>query len=222
MKLVLKVSGEVFPYNNLEHSLADFSEFIDSLIKNKHEVCIVVGGGNLFRGRDHKDMDEIARDTIGMLASVINALYIYDSLEKQHIPVILSTPFTFPNLINHYQEDDLIKKYRDSVIIFGGGSGKTGVSTDTKCFETAKLFNADMIIKLTNVDGIYDKDPKINNDAKILKNVSYDEVIKNNLQVIDLNMIEACKINNIKIKIMNYKDKDLIFSDEIGSIIGGE
>lgn len=220
MKLVLKVSGEVFSDNNLEHSLADFSEFIYSIIKNNHEVCIVVGGGNLFRGRDHKDMDVIARDTIGMLSSVINALYIYDNLIKHHISTIISTPFTFSNLINHYQEDDLIKKYRDTVIIFGGGSGKTGVSTDTKCFEVAKLFNADMIVKLTNVDGVYDKDPKMNSDAKILKNVSYDDIIKNNLQIMDLNMIEACKINNIKIKVMNYKNKDLIFNDEIGSIIG--
>lgn len=220
MKLVLKISGEILDINNLEESKRNFSSFIEKLINNNHQIAIVIGGGNIFRGRDNLHMNEVNRDTIGMLASVMNSLHLHDILTRNNIPAIISTPFHLNNLIPFYNEDDLINNFNNKVLIFGGGIGKTGVSTDTKCFEVAKLLNADMIVKLTNVDGIYDKDPHKYTDAKFIKNISFDEVIKNGLNVLDLGIIEACKINNIKIKIMNYKDKNEILNNDIGSIIG--
>lgn len=220
MKLVLKISGEVLDLNKLEESKNNFLNFIEKLIKDNHQIAIVIGGGNLFRGRENLHMNEVNRDTIGMLASVSNALHLHDVLIRNNIPTIISTPFHLNNLIPFYNEDNLINSYNNKVIIFGGGIGKIGVSTDTKCFEVSKLLNADMIVKLTNVDGIYDKDPHKYNDALFIKNISYDEVIKRKINVLDLGIIEACKINNIKIKVMSYKDKDNILNDDIGSIIG--
>ena len=220
MKLVLKVSGEILDLKNLEKSKEDFSLFIKKLKDNGHQISVIIGGGNLFRGRENLHMLELNRDTIGIFASVTNALHIHDILLRNKIPAIVSTPFNLNNLIPYYSEEELINKIGDYVIIFGGGIGKIGVSTDTKCFEVAKLFNADMIVKLTNVNGIYDKDPKRNLGASFIKRISYDEVIEKDIKVIDLGIIEACKINNIKIKVMNYKDKDEILNDNVGSIIG--
>lgn len=215
MKVVLKVSGELL--NNIEV----LNSLIDNInkLKDSNKIAIVIGGGNYFRGRDHLDMKELNRDTIGMLASVMNSLTLDNYFSDKNIPSIVSTPFTFPNLLEDYSDDDLLRLYEDNIIIFGGGIGKCGVSTDTKCFEVAKLLNADMIIKLTNVDGVYDKDPNKYEDAKLLKNITFDQVLDNKLSVMDLGMIEACKINNIKIKVMNFNNIDNLLSDSEGSII---
>lgn len=215
MNVVLKVSGELLNnkdvLNNLINNIKKY--------KDNNKISIVVGGGNYFRGRDHLDMKELNRDTIGMLASVINSLTLDNYFTNNNIPSIISTPFIFPNLLNSYSNEDLLRLYEDHIIIFGGGIGKCGVSTDTKCFEVSKLLNASMIIKLTNVDGIYNKDPNKYEDATILKHLTYDEVLNNKLNVMDLGMIEACKINNIKIKVMNFNNIDNLFNDEEGSII---
>ncbi len=215
MKVVLKVSGELL--NNIEVLNSLISNV--NKLKDSNKIAIVIGGGNYFRGRDHLDMKELNRDTIGMLASVMNSLTLDNYFSNKNISSIVSTPFTFPNLLEDYSDDDLLRLYEDNIVIFGGGIGKCGVSTDTKCFEVAKLLNADMIIKLTNVDGVYDKDPNKYEDAKLLKNITFDQVLDNKLSVMDLGMIEACKINNIKIKVMNFNNIDNLLNDSEGSII---
>lgn len=222
MKLVLKISGEVLNNSDLKNSKKELASFIKLLVENNHHVAIVIGGGNLFRGRDHKDMDEINRDTIGMLASLINAFHIHDELSKMNVNSLISCPFNLNNLIPIYSNDKLIELFKDNVLIFGGGLGKTGISTDTKCFEVAKLLGVDTITKLTNVSGVYDKDPKLNNDARLLKRVSYDTILNNNLNIFDLGVIEACKLSNIKIRVLNYRDKEEIFNMEVGSVITNE
>lgn len=222
MKLVLKISGEVLNNSDLKNSKKELASFIKLLVENNHHVAIVIGGGNLFRGRDHKDMDEINRDTIGMLASLINAFHIHDELSKLNVNSLISCPFNLNNLIPIYSNDKLIELFKDNVLIFGGGLGKTGISTDTKCFEVAKLLGVDTITKLTNVSGVYDKDPKLNNDARLLKRVSYDTILNNNLNIFDLGVIEACKLSNIKIRVLNYRDKEEIFNMEVGSVITNE
>ena len=88
--------------------------------------------------------------------------------------------------------------------------------------EVAKLLSIDTITKLTNVSGVYDKDPKLNNDARLLKKVSYDTVINQHLNIFDLGVIEACKLSNIKIRVLNYQDKEEIFNMEVGSVITNE
>ena len=215
MRVVLKVSGELLSNKEVLNSLI---LNIKELIKN-NKIAIVIGGGNYFRGRDHLDMKELNRDTIGMLASVMNSLTLDNELYNNGISSVVDTPFTLPNLLKDYSSDELLRNYENNVIVFGGGIGKCGVSTDTKCFEVAKLLNADMIIKLTNVDGVYDKDPNKYSDSKLLKVLSYDDVLNNKLNVMDLGMIEACKINNIKIKVMNFNKIDNLLNSEEGSII---
>ena len=222
MKLVLKISGEVLKLDNLEKNKEELGNFIEKLVKENHQVAIIIGGGNLFRGREHLNMDELNRDTIGMLASLMNAFHIQDELSKNSIKSIISCPFNLNNLIPSYSNDRLRELYQNTVLIFGGGLGKTGISTDTKCFEVAKLLDVDTIIKLSNVKGIYDKDPKTNNDAKLLTKVTYDEVLENNLKIFDLGVLEACKLNNIKIRVLDYKDKNDIFDKEVGSVISNE
>ena len=222
MNLVLKVSGEVLNNNDLKNAKKELASFIKALVERGHHVAIVIGGGNLFRGRDHKDMAEVNRDTIGMLSSLINAFHIHDELGKMNVNSLISCPFNLNNLIPIYSNDKLIELFKDNVLIFGGGLGKTGISTDTKCFEVAKLLGIDTITKLTNVSGVYDKDPKLNNDARLLKKVSYDTVINQHLNIFDLGVIEACKLSNIKIRVLNYQDKEEIFNMEVGSVITNE
>ena len=107
MKLVLKISGEVLNNSDLKNSKKELASFIKLLVENNHHVAIVIGGGNLFRGRDHKDMDEINRDTIGMLASLINAFHIHDELSKLNVNSLISCPFNLNNLIPIYSNDKL-------------------------------------------------------------------------------------------------------------------
>lgn len=222
MKLVLKISGEVLKLANLNESKEELGSFIQQLVQDNHQVAIIIGGGNLFRGREHLDMNEVNRDTIGMLSSLINAFHIQDELIKREIKSVISCPFNLNNLIPTYSNEKLIELYQNNVLIFGGGLGKTGISTDTKCFEVAKLLDVDTIIKLSNVNGIYDKDPKTNSDAKFLKKVTYDEVLSNNLKIFDLGVLDACKLNNIKIRVLDYQDKNEIFNMEVGSVISNE
>ena len=159
-RIVLKISGEALKgeYNNVdEKKLQIILETVNILKKFNHKIAIVIGGGNYFRGREHTNMNAITRDTIGMLGTVMNALYLKDFLEKSNLKVIVSTPFTFPNLINNISDEELNQAYdNNDIIIFGGGVGKSGYSTDSGVILACSKLNSDFIIKMTNVDGVYD------------------------------------------------------------------
>lgn len=227
-KVILKISGEALKEdNNLVGSskLEIIKQTIDLLQKDKHQVGIVIGGGNFFRGREHPDMNKVTADTIGMLGTVMNALYLKDYLEKNKIKAVVSTPFTFPNLIPNYNKDVLNNFYEENtVIIFGGGVGKSGYSTDSGVIKAALILESDLIIKLTNVDGVYDSDPKKNKDAKKYDKITYEEVLKQKLEVMDEYAIKNCQEKSIKILVLNFLDYEKILDYfkgiQVGTIIG--
>ena len=133
-KIILKISGEALKDNIENVSKKNLNTVFEivNLLKNDHQIGIVIGGGNFFRGRSHEDMDKITRDTIGMLGTIINALYVKDYLENKNIKSIVSTPFQFPNLIQNYENEELKDLYNKGyIIIFGGGVGQSGYSTDS-------------------------------------------------------------------------------------------
>ena len=227
-RIILKFSGEALKEgieNVSNNKLNIIYKVVNNLVTNGHKVAVVIGGGNFFRGREYPLMDRVTADTIGMLGTIMNALYLKDYLRTYHMESIVSTPFTFPGLINDYSTNELIKMYNeDKVIIFGGGIGKSGYSTDSGVIKACDILNGDLIIKMTNVNGVYDSDPKENKDAILYNSISYDEVLNKDLKVMDRYSIEECKKKSIKILVMNidrYNDiLDYFNGKNIGTIIG--
>lgn len=209
-RIILKISGEALKSEEELVSKKSLDTILNSIniIRNRgYKVGIVVGGGNILRGREHEDMDVINRDTIGMLGTVINAIFIKDYLVKNNFNAVVSTPFSFPNLIPDYSNEELKEK---DIVIFGGGTGMSGYSTDSGTITAKEMMDADMIIKLTNVDGVYDKDPHKYNDAIKFAHLSYDEVLDKELNVMDLFAISKCKEYNTKLLVIEFSHPEEI------------
>ena len=221
-RIILKFSGEALKDNNLNVSndkLEIIFKTIKLLLHNNYNVAVVIGGGNFFRGREHPEMNKVTADTIGMLGTVMNSLYLKDYLESKSIECYLDTPFDFPNLLPNYDKDELKKHYnKGKIIVFGGGVGLSGYSTDSGTILAANKIDADLIIKMTNVDGVYDKDPDLYPDAIKYDKLSFDEVLDKKLGIMDEYAILECKKKNIKIKVMNFLDYEKIL-DNIGTMI---
>src|SRR5579884_3225009 len=172
------------------------------------EIAIVVGGGNFFRGvaEQARDMDRVSADHMGMLATVINSLALQDALEKQgvHTRVMsalemnqVAEPFIRRRALRHLE--------KGRVVIFAGGTGNPYFSTDTAASLRAMEIKADVIMKATKVNGIYDADPKIVATATMFESISYLEVLKRGLRVMDATAISLCQENNLPIVI--FKDR---------------
>lgn len=225
-RIILKVSGEALKGTNANvdnNKLEIILNTINILKEYKHQVAIVIGGGNYFRGRENTNMEVITRDTIGMLGTVMNALYIKDYLEKNDLKVTVSTPFDFPNLICKYDDEELKNKFDNGeVIVFGGGVGMSGYSTDSGVILACEKLDGDFIIKLTNVDGVYDSDPKINKNAIKFDKLTYQEVIDKELKVMDMYAIEKAMDKHIKILVMNFMKYTELNDYFKGNLVGTE
>src|ERR1700724_2280446 len=190
------------------------------------EIAIVVGGGNFFRveAEQAKDMDRVSADHMGMLATVINALALQDALEKQGVYTrVMSAiemnqgaePFSPRRAIRHLE--------KGRVVIFAGGTGNPYFSTDTAASLRAMEIKADAILKATKVDGIYDADPMLVKDAKKFNEISYMEVLRQGLKVMDSTAISLCKDNNLPIIIFNLNQRGnirrVVLGEKIGSLV---
>ena len=211
-RILLKLSGESLMG---EVALIDKSKTLEiaKLIKRVREmgieVGIVIGGGNFFRGRSNQDMYQLYVDTMGMLGTTINALGLADAFKKEGVSCIISTPFDLNGLIPKYTKEEVLESINNNVVIFGGGTGHIGCSTDTCASNKASLIKADTIIKLTNVDGVYDKDPNKYSDAVMYDYLTHKEVLDNpEIKVMDIPAIEECMNNNIDINVINFNDKE--------------
>ena len=228
--ILIKLSGESL-MGDVSVVDKDKTKEIAKLIKRVNElgikVGLVIGGGNFFRGRSNKDMEPLYVDTMGMLGTTINALGLADAFKKENLPCIISTPFDLNGLIPKYSKEEVLDKLNDNVVIFGGGTGHIGCSTDTAASNKASLMCADAIIKLTNVDGVYDKDPNKYDDAIMYDKLTHQEVLDNpEIKVMDIEAIKECKENNIDILVINFNDKEnlirVLEGKEIGTRISHE
>lgn len=225
--ILIKLSGESLS-GSIGHGL-DF-EYIKKIcmeIKMIHDegvrVGIVCGGGNFLRGRDAHEMDRETADYVGMMATVMNSLVLKDMFRQVGCEVYNQSGL-YVGIIDKIDSDKAKKALNDGkIIVFGGGTGKPFFSTDTGASLRAIDIGADMIIKLTNVDGVYDKDPNKYSDAKMYDTVSYETVIDNKLGVMDMEAIEMCRNNKIGIVIMNIDTKNglsrIIHGEKIGTIV---
>lgn len=225
--ILIKLSGESLSGRN-GHGL-DF-EYIKKIcmeIKMIHDegvrVGIVCGGGNFLRGRDAHEMDRETADYVGMMATVMNSLVLKDMFRQVGCEVYNQSGL-YVGIIDKIDSDKAKKALNNGkIVVFGGGTGKPFFSTDTGASLRAIDIGADMIIKLTNVDGVYDKDPNKYSDAKMYDTVSYETVIDNKLGVMDMEAIEMCRNNKIGIMVMNIDTKNglsrIIHGEKIGTIV---
>ena len=226
--ILLKLSGESL-MSDSENINKEKTIEIANLIKKVHDmginIGIVVGGGNFFRGRSHQDMEAINADSMGMLGTTMNALALRDAFTKVGLPNTIFSPFDFHELIEYHTEEELKELYKNgTVITFSGGTGHIGCSTDTAASMKAILVGADVIIKLTNVDGVYDKDPNKYQDAKFYDKLTHDEVLNNpEIKVMDLACIKDCKQEKKDILVINFNDKEnlikVLNGEKIGTVI---
>lgn len=225
--ILIKLSGESLS-GSIGHGL-DF-EYIKKIcmeIKMIHDegvrVGIVCGGGNFLRGRDAHEMDRETADYVGMMATVMNSLVLKDMFRQVGCEVYNQSGL-YVGIIDKIDSDKAKKALNDGkIVVFGGGTGKPFFSTDTGASLRAIDIGADMIIKLTNVDGVYDKDPNKYSDAKMYDTVGYQMVIDNKLGVMDMEAIEMCRNNKIEIVVMNIDTKNglsrIIHGEKIGTIV---
>lgn len=222
--VLIKLSGESLS-GKYGHGLDfDYIKEVCLRIKKVHDlgvkVGIVCGGGNFLRGRDAHEMDRETADYVGMLATVMNSLVLKDMFLQIGCKAYNQSGLSV-KMIDDVDSDKAKKALDDgNVIIFGGGTGKPFFSTDTGAALRAKDISADMIIKLTNVDGVYDKDPNKYDDAVMYHTVSYQEVLDKKLGVMDMEAIEMCRDNHIEIVVMNIDNEDGLVEAINGEMIG--
>lgn len=211
---LIKLSGEAMS-GSIGYGL-DFNyiEKICLKIKECHDlgvgIGIVCGGGNFLRGRDANVMDREIADYTGMLATVMNSLVLKDTFTRIGCQVYNQTGLSVETIDDIDPERAKTAIEEGKIVIFGGGTGKPFFSTDTGASLRAIDIGANVIVKLTNVDGVYDKDPNKFSDAVKYDRVSYDEVLEKKLGIMDFEAIEMCRDNNISIVVTNIDNDDCL------------
>ena len=222
--VLIKLSGESLSGKYGHGHDFNYIKEVCLRIKKVHDmgvrIGIVCGGGNFLRGRDAHEMDRETADYVGMLATVMNSLVLKDMFLQIGCKAYNQSGLSV-KMIDDVDSDKAKKALDDgNVIIFGGGTGKPFFSTDTGAALRAKDISADMIIKLTNVDGVYDKDPNKYDDAVMYHTVSYQEVLDKELGVMDMEAIEMCRDNHVEIVVMNIDNEDGLVKAINGEMIG--
>lgn len=216
--ILLKLSGEAMrgeaSFGHEATAMKFITAEILSAVKSNVKICIVVGGGNLFRGRQIGETDVIQRSTMdymGMLATAINALALQDFLQSAGIKTRIFSSINISSICMLYSRDEALSALIDNqVIIFACGTGNPFVSTDTLAAIRAAELQCALILKGTQVDGVYNADPKKKKLAKKYDKISYDEVISGNLGIVDMSAILIAKEHKIPIAVFNMHKHGLI------------
>jgi uridylate kinase len=225
-RVLIKLSGEVFAGQKdfgIDYSIASFlANQIKEIHQKNIEIGIVIGGGNIFRGISSKDedMDRVSGDYIGMMATIMNSVALQSQLEKINCDTRVMSALSIRQLAEPYIRRKATRHLeKGRIVIFGGGTGNPYFTTDTAAVLRAIEIKADIIIKGTKVDGVYDSDPIKNLNAKKYNTLSYKEVINNELKIMDLTAITLCKENKLPIGILDINDKknlkNFLFSSKI-------
>lgn len=224
-RVLLKLSGEVLAGE--KGTGIDFDKVtnvckrIKTCVDMGVQVAIVVGGGNFWRGRSSGEMDRTRADHMGMLATTINSLALCDALEQLGVTSRVQTAIEMRQIAEPYIRNKAIRHLeKGRVVIFGCGTGNPFFSTDTAAALRAAEIGADVIFKATNVDGVYDCDPKTNPEAQKFDKLTHHEVLTRQLHVMDSTAASLCMDNNIKILVFNLNNPDNIVSAMTGKSAG--
>lgn len=231
-RIILKLSGEALMgskgYGIDDGVIDQIAEEIKEVHSLGVEVAVVVGGGNIFRGvaASAKGMDRASADYMGMLATIINALALQDALEKKGVFTRVLSAIEMKEVAEPYIRRRAIRHLeKGRVVIFAAGTGNPYFTTDTAASLRAMEIHADVILKGTKVDGVYDSDPMKNKDAKRFDELSYIEVIKRNLKVMDATAITLCMDNNLPIIVFDLKKagnlRKIVEGKKVGTIVRG-
>lgn len=211
-RILIKLSGESLMSDDSlvdKDKTKEIAKLIKRVRDKNIEVGIVIGGGNFFRGRSNKDMYPYYVDNMGMLGTMINGIGLMDAMRNEEVAAKMFSPFALLDFKTNYSNEEILELIKDNVMIFTGGTGHSGCSTDTAASNKASLIKADAIIKLTNVDGVYDKDPNKYPDAIKYDKLTHQDVLDNpEIKVMDIGAIEECQKNNIDITVINFNDQE--------------
>ena len=224
-RILIKLSGEALAGAN-KFGL-DFDKVLEIFASIKKcadlgvEIGIVVGGGNFWRGRSSGKMDRTRADHMGMLATVINSLALADGLEQVGVDVRVQTGISMQQIAEPYIRNRATRHLsKGRVVVFGCGTGNPFFSTDTAASLRAAEIEAEIVFKATNVDGVYDCDPKKNPDAKKYDELSFLDVLNEGLQVMDSTAASLCMDNKLPILVFSLDDPDNIVRAALGENIG--
>ena len=229
-RILLKLSGEALAAGQGFGVDPSRIHEVAAELKEVHalgaQIAIVVGGGNFFRGvaMQAKEMDRVSADHMGMLATVINALALQDALEKQGVYTRVQSAIEMNQVAEPFIRRRAIRHLeKGRIVIFAGGTGNPYFSTDTAASLRAMEIKADAILKATKVDGIYDADPVLVKDATKFDTISYLEVLKRGLKVMDSTAISLCRDNNLPIIIFNLNQRGniqrVVMGEKVGSLV---
>ena len=227
-RVLLKLSGEALSNGKdnpfYEEHLQNVAIEVKQAVKAGVQVAIVVGGGNLYRGKIGVSlgMDRATGDYMGMLATVMNAFAISNSLTKNDVDNVVMTSIEMKGLAEHFTASSAIKALSEGkVVIFGGGTGHPYFSTDTCSALRALETKCEVILMAKNgVDGVYDSDPRKNKNAVKYDEITYQEVIEKDLQVMDQTATSLCKDNSMPLVVFNMNEKGNIYKACCGQING--
>ena len=224
-RVLLKLSGEALAGDKQtgfdEATCLAVADQVKQLVEQGMQIAVVTGGGNFWRGRQSPEMDRSMADSIGMLATVMNCIYVSDIFRRVGLKTSIYSPFQcgpFTKLYTHDAADASLEN--GEVVFFAGGTGHPYFSTDTGAVLRALEMNVDAILLAKNIDGVYDSDPSKNPDAKRYDEVSIDEVIEKNLQVIDMTASIMCRDNKLPLLIFALKEEQSIVRTASGEKTG--
>jgi uridylate kinase len=229
-RVLLKLSGEVLAGEQdfgIDPVKANYlAEEVQSIRESGVEVGLIIGAGNIFRGMQaaSKGMDRVTGDYLGMLATIMNAISVQDALEKIGCETRTLSAISVSQIAEPYIRRRAIRHLeKGRVVIIAGGTGNPFFTTDSAAALRAVELNAEVVLKGTKVDGIYDKDPMIHEDAVKFETVSFSRVLNDNLRVMDMTAITLCKENNLPIRVFNINHtgdlKALVLGGKIGTLV---
>ena len=226
-RLLVKLSGEAlmgrYEFGIDAAVIQDLAVELKGLLDAGVELGVVIGGGNIFRGAGLAEagLDRVAGDHMGMLATVMNAIALKDGLEKAGLPVSVMSGLAMPQVCDSYtQRDARARIARGEIVIFAAGTGNPYFTTDTGASLRAIEIKADLMIKATKVDGVYDADPVKNPDARKYDRLGYDEAIDRRLGVMDITAMVMCQQNGLDIAVCNISQANALLSLARGADLG--
>lgn len=224
-RILLKLSGEALAGDKKngfdDDTILKVADQVKRITDDGTEVGVVIGGGNFWRGRTSENIDRTKADQIGMLATVMNCIYVSEIFRSVGMKTAILTPFECGSFTKLFSKDRANKYFsKGMVVFFAGGTGHPYFSTDTGAALRAIEIEADVMLLAKAIDGVYDSDPAVNPDAKRYDEISIDDVVANNLQVVDMTASIMVKENHIPMRVFALQEENSIIKAESGNFNG--
>lgn len=223
-RILLKLSGEALANKEKKYEdgiILEIADQVKELLAKDYQIGIVIGGGNYWRGRTSENIDRTKADQIGMLATIMNCLYVSEMFRSRGMETEILTPFACSTFTKLFSKDFAVESFqKGKVVFFAGGTGHPYFSTDTGVVLRAVEVDADGIYLAKAIDGVYDDDPRVNPNAKKYDEVSIDEVIEKNLQVVDMTASILARDNRMPMWVFDLTEKNSILNAIAGDFSG--